>query len=98
VGESWPIAAARELAEEAGLTAPLVDHAPVVYEDDQTRCVGRVFSARHGGPPTFVDGEVVDHAWVAIDEVRSWARSRELCDDSAAVVLPFVVEQLGALT
>jgi isopentenyldiphosphate isomerase len=98
VGESWPVAAARELAEEAGLVAALVDRGPVVYEDHQTRCVGRVFSAHHAGPPTFVDGEVVDHAWVAIDELASWAGTRELCDDSAAVVLPFVVEQRGALT
>jgi isopentenyldiphosphate isomerase len=92
VGESWAVAAARELAEEAGIAADLVDLGPVRFESDETRVVGRVFGARHDGPGTFPDGEVVDHAWVPCTELEPWARTHELCDDSAAVVLPLVLE------
>jgi isopentenyldiphosphate isomerase len=91
VGEPWEIAAERELAEEAGLAAALVDLGPVRFESDETRMVGRVFLASHDGPGTFPDGEVVDHAWVAAADLARWAATHELCDDSAAVVLPLVL-------
>jgi isopentenyldiphosphate isomerase len=95
VGESWEEAAARELQEEAGLAAPLEDLGPVRFESDETRMVGRVFRARHDGPGTFPDGEVVAHAWVPGHELAAWAATRPLCDDSAAVVLPVFLERLG---
>jgi 8-oxo-dGTP pyrophosphatase MutT (NUDIX family) len=92
VGEAWTEAAERELQEEAGLTAELVDLGPVRYESDETRVVGRVFAAHHDGPATFPDGEVVDHAWVPLPNLATWAASHDLCDDSAAVVLPAYLE------
>jgi isopentenyldiphosphate isomerase len=95
VGESWTDAASRELLEEAGLEAPLVDLGPVRFESDETRMVGRVYTAGHEGPGTFPDGEVVAHDWVAGDELATWAASHPLCDDSAAVVLPMYLEQRG---
>jgi 8-oxo-dGTP pyrophosphatase MutT (NUDIX family) len=88
VGESWVDAARRELAEEAGVDAPLVDHGPVVFESDDARLVGRCFSVVHDGPFRFVDGEVVDTAWVPAGELAAWTAAHPLCDDSAAVVLP----------
>jgi 8-oxo-dGTP pyrophosphatase MutT (NUDIX family) len=92
VGESWSTAAARELAEEAGLQAELVDLGPVRFESDETRMVGRVYASVHDGPGTFPDGEVADHAWIPTGELAAWAAGHELCDDSAAVVLPLYLE------
>jgi isopentenyldiphosphate isomerase len=102
VGESWETAARRELLEEAGVQAELTDLGPVRFESDETRVVGRVFAARHEGPGTFPDGEVVDHAWVPGAMLPAWAASHPLCDDSAAVVLPVYLEHIhpddGSLT
>ena len=92
MGESWSTAAARELAEEAGLQADLVDLGPVRFESGETRMVGRVYAAVHDGPGTFPDGEVADHAWIAAGELAAWAATHELCDESAAVVLPLYLE------
>jgi isopentenyldiphosphate isomerase len=94
VGESWPVAAERELAEESGLVAELTDLGPVRFENDATRVMGRVFEATAVDPAAavqFPDGEVVDHRWVPAAELKTWAASHELCDDSAAVVLPLLV-------
>lgn len=94
LGEPWSVAAARELAEESGLiVAPsdLVDRGSVRFENDATRVVGRLYFFVAADPATatrFPDGEVVDHRWVPVAELGSWARRHELCDDSAAVVLP----------
>jgi isopentenyldiphosphate isomerase len=93
VGESWADAAGRELLEEAGLEAPLVDLGPMRFESDETRVVGRVFVASHDGPGTFPDGEVVAHEWVPGEELAAWAADHPLCDDSAAVVLPVYLER-----
>jgi isopentenyldiphosphate isomerase len=96
VGESWTAAAARELAEESGLAAELTDLGPVRFENDATRVVGRVFVAVALDPAEavrFPDGEVVDHRWVPAADLGSWASHHELCDDSAAVVLPLLVRQ-----
>jgi 8-oxo-dGTP pyrophosphatase MutT (NUDIX family) len=95
VGESWAEAATRELMEEAGFTAELVDLGPVRFESDETRVVGRVFAAEHDGPATFPDGEVVGHAWIPRADLAAWAATHELCDDSAAVVLPSYLERFG---
>jgi isopentenyldiphosphate isomerase len=88
VGETWDVAAARELDEEAGLHAELTDLGPVRFESAETRMVGRVYAATHDGPGSFPDGEVVDHRWVPAAELEAWAATHDLCDDSASVVLP----------
>jgi ADP-ribose pyrophosphatase YjhB (NUDIX family) len=91
VGEGWESSARRELAEEAGLEADLVDLGPVRYDSDDGRVVGRVFLARHDGPPRCDDGEVVETAWVPRPSLEAWAGDRQVCRDSQAVVLPLVL-------
>jgi isopentenyldiphosphate isomerase len=87
-GESWEAAAARELAEEAGLHTELAYLGEGSYEDDQVREVARVYLTRHDGEVTFVDGEVTETAWVALDDLRAWIGQRDVCPDSVAVVAP----------
>lgn len=91
VGEGWLEAARRELAEEAGLTADLVELGAVGYDGDDGRIVGRVYLARHGGPARCDDGEVVEVAWVPRADLGAWVAGRPVCRDSVAVVLPRVL-------
>ncbi|HUP72273.1 MAG TPA: NUDIX domain-containing protein [Acidimicrobiales bacterium] len=93
VGEPWTDAAARELTEEAGIVAPLREVSNVVFDSDETRVVGRFYEATHDGPFEFADGEVVDHCWVPLPELDAWTTTHRLCDDTFAVVLPYVRER-----
>lgn len=88
VGEAWADAAARELAEEAGVVAPLVPlgAAPVAYTDDDAALVGRAYLARHDGPFTFPDGEVAATRRVPLADAVAWVSARPHCPDSVALV------------
>ncbi|HWM22557.1 MAG TPA: NUDIX domain-containing protein, partial [Ilumatobacteraceae bacterium] len=60
-GETYDVAAGRELAEELGLD----DARPRLigagrYEDDDVRLIGRCYRVVHDGPFRFVDGEVAE--------------------------------------
>ena len=69
-GEQPAAAAARELAEELGVTG--ADLRPLglnVYEDDTTRCVEHCFETTWAGPVRHADGEVVWGAWMTLDEL-----------------------------
>ncbi len=91
VGEGWDDSARRELAEEAGVVATLRPLGPVSYDGPETAVVGRLYEAIHDGPFTFADGEVVATEWVPVAALGAWARTHELCDDTASVVLPVLV-------
>lgn len=88
VGESSADCARRELAEEAGVSAPLRRLGWGRYEDAEVRVMGDVFLARSEGPFTFADGEVVETAWVTAAELDGWLAGRALCPDSVAIALP----------
>lgn len=91
VGEAWHRAAARELAEEAGIEgATLHDLGPVRYEEADGRIVGRAYVTAWPEPPVCADGEVVAVARVALGELEAWTGSVDVCPDSAAVVLPLL--------
>ena len=95
VGEPWNEAAARELAEEAGIVAPLQELSKVAFESDETRVVGRLYETVHDGPFVFADGEVVDHCWVPVADIDTWSSTHPLCEDTRAVVLPYLRERSG---
>jgi isopentenyldiphosphate isomerase len=89
-GESWRDGARRELAEEAGVEADLVEAGGGAYEDDDVRVIGRIFFASHDGPFTFVDGEVDEIAFVPWSELRAWTATRTCCPDTLSMVLPLL--------
>lgn len=88
VGEPWDDAAARELAEEAGVRASLqpLGVEPSAYTDPDAALVGRVYLARHDGPFSFPDGEVAATERVPVAEVLAWVAARPHCPDSVALV------------
>jgi len=89
-GEDWIDGARRELAEEAGIDAELVELGHGTYEDGDVRVVGRIFVATHDGPYTFVDGEVERTDLVSWHEVRAWGATHTCCPDTLSMVLPLL--------
>jgi len=94
VGEDWGHAALRELREEAGVEAGLQELGGGPYDDVDVSLLGRVYLARHDGPFTFPDGEVIQADRIPLDEVEGWIAGRDLCPDS----LTLAASALGALT
>lgn len=91
VGEPWPAAARRELAEEAGIEAVELDElGRFAYDDQQVSLVGRAYLVRTGSPVDPLDGEVVAVDHVPRTELATWAASRPMCPDSLACVLPLL--------
>lgn len=86
VGEAWETAATRELAEEAGVEAPLEVLIQDSYDDHEVSVLGRVYLARHDGPFTFSDGEVVASERIPGPDVLAWLKARSHCPDSVALV------------
>jgi 8-oxo-dGTP pyrophosphatase MutT (NUDIX family) len=69
-GEEPAPAAARELAEELGVSgAELRPLGLNVYEDDTTRCVEHCFETTWAGPVRHADGEVVWGAWMDLEKL-----------------------------
>ncbi len=89
VGEAWPEAAARELAEEAGLAvAPgdLVDLGPRVCDVGDIRWHGRVFEVTDDRELTPADGEVVALDEVPVPDLPAWMSQTPVCPDSVELV------------
>lgn len=85
VGEPWDDAARRELREEAGIDAPLTEVLAAAYDDADVSLLARLSIARHDGPLTFTDGEVVAHEWVPRGDVLAWITDRPHCPDGVAL-------------
>lgn len=91
-GESWETAGARELMEEAGATASLVDCGPFTYEAPGVAVLGWLFRAVTTGPFAFNDGEVTATQWVPRDELGAFVAANPIPEDSAAMVLPQILD------
>ena len=93
VGETWAEAAARELAEEAGVAVAPEDLRVLGdgdYADADMNALSRIFLAVHDGPFTPADGEVVELVRVPLADLDAWLAGRSLCADSESVVVPLV--------
>ena len=102
VAERWLEAAERELTEEAGLptrssrtgadTVP-VSVWPVAagrYADGRNDTFGVAFLAVADREPVAADGEVTAIDQVPLADLGSWVRTRPVCPDSEALVVPLV--------
>lgn len=97
VGESWPSAAVRELAEEAGLVdVELQDLGAVRHEGADGKVLGRVFLGRTDVGPTCADGEVVVVDRIPVQHLERWLEGRPVCADSRDAALPLVLRRLRA--
>lgn len=98
VGEPWLLAAARELAEEAGLSGEMLHEiGSVRYEADDGRIVGRAFVVVTEAPVVAVDGEVVEVDEIDLSSLDDWVADRSVCHDSRTAVLPLLRAALPAL-
>lgn len=87
-GESWEASARRELAEELGVDAPLTDLGQGTWSGEGVSVIGRTFLARHDGPFTFTDGEIVQAHFVTRTELDALFTTESFCPDSLALALP----------
>lgn len=90
VGETWTDAARRELAEEAGVIAPVERLGAGTYADDTVDEVTEIFLARSDGPFSFADGEVVGTEWVDLADLSRWLAAHKTCPDTEALIVPFL--------
>jgi 8-oxo-dGTP pyrophosphatase MutT (NUDIX family) len=93
-GESYDVAAARELAEEVGVAG--VALAPLGagrYEDDEVRIVARLYEAVCDGPFTFADGEVVEAHLVTLAELQARLATDAFVPDSVALLAPMLSDR-----
>ena len=74
-GELPAAAAARELAEELGITGtPLRELGTSLYEDDATRCFAHCYETSWDGSLTHTDDEVVWGEWVTLQRLEELLR------------------------
>lgn len=86
-GESYEVAAERELAEEVGV----VGVRPVAFADGRfadvdVDLVARAFRVVHDGPFRFADGEVVEARWVDADGLAELMAGESFVPDSLALL------------
>lgn len=86
VGEDWLAAASRELIEEAGIVAPLVDCGDMSYDAPGVSLIARLYRCEHSGPFRFDDGEVTATQWVAVTDIERFVAENDVPEDSARLV------------
>jgi len=86
-GESYAESAARELAEELGVSGvPLREHGTFYYEEPGNRLWGGVFSARWDGPLRLQPEEVLEARFLAPAVILEETRTLPYCPDSLAAL------------
>lgn len=90
-GESYEVAAIRELAEELGIEGvPLTALGRIIFEDDDVRVISQCYFVRFDGEVRCTDGEVVEVRWVSPEEYTAMRTTVRWCPDSAATFPPLL--------
>src|SRR5262249_35795399 len=88
-GEAFDAGAARELAEEIGVAAPLERLFPFRWTDEASAVQGMVYRAVHDGPFRLQPEEVVRGEFVLLDDVPARAAREPFTPDGLAVVAAY---------
>jgi isopentenyldiphosphate isomerase len=86
VGETFDVAARRELVEELGVEAPLEALFPLRWVDSATVVHGMVYRARHDGPFRLQPEEIVRGEFVALSELDARTGRAPFCPDGLAAL------------
>jgi isopentenyldiphosphate isomerase len=89
-GESYDVAAQRELSEEIGVEAvprPILSFA---YEDDDNRVNGMVYSCTSDGPFRLQREEIESGGWLDLDEVVERAQREPFCPDGLEALFRYL--------
>ena len=90
-GETYDDGAARELAEELGITGvPLLALGQGCYDDADVSEIAGVYTVTWDSLVRFVDGEVVEAHWVTPAGLRRMVAELDFVPDSVALVLGYV--------
>ena len=80
-GEDYDQAARRELAEEAGVDAPLRRIFGFQFDDSGSHLNGVVYTATHDGPLRLQASEVTSGRWLDLDAVIELTQRESFCPD-----------------
>ena len=95
-GEPWETAAARELAEEAGVSdRPLIELGSLRYDAHDGHIVGWAYVVVTDDIVVPTDGEVVDVDEIPLDRVGEWLDHHVVCSDTATAALPLLTAWQG---
>jgi 8-oxo-dGTP pyrophosphatase MutT (NUDIX family) len=86
-GETYEEAAARELAEEAGITAPLTFLADYTYDGEDSRERGQLFETVSDGPFRHPPEEIDATAFVAPGDLDAFGVTHPLCPAAIDVMV-----------
>jgi 8-oxo-dGTP pyrophosphatase MutT (NUDIX family) len=81
VGETYEVAAARELEEELGVTAEPTLRFVARYDGADGRCFGGVFDVAWDGPIVWQPEEVVEGAFHTFQEIDAMREREPFCPD-----------------
>jgi len=85
--ESYEENAIRELEEELGITgvtlSPLFDF---LFENEDVKVCGQVYSTIYDGPIQPMDGEVVDYFFLKPDELKTFLKQEKIMPDGEVVI------------
>ncbi len=89
-GESYAVAAARELDEEIGVRGVLVLIGGDKFVDADVASFGQCYTIVHDGPFSFDDGEVVETRWVDAAALAELLATESFVPDSLSMLLPLL--------
>jgi len=97
-GESYELAAKRELAEELGVRkATLRSHFDFYHEADNNRVWGRVFSCQAEGPFVLQPEEIEDGFFLGLPSIKALATAEQFTPDGLVALKRFLADHATPL-